>query len=161
VNRERNLDELLAFLEAHSNLVVILAHCGAGPGRTTDADPPRDLVWYGETVLPSLLEHGNLYFDIAGMFPRRAPDLMREEKGEDGVITVEITNLGRIILEWMRVVPERFLAGFDIEDDIVAGDDSWDVAVDNCTRFLAELDEADTTRISRTNAEGLLWPAPS
>jgi hypothetical protein len=65
------------------------------------------------------------------------------------------------ILERMRVEPERFLAGFDVEDAIVAGDASWDVAVGFCNDFLAELDAAaDRTLISRTNAEGILWPAP-
>jgi predicted TIM-barrel fold metal-dependent hydrolase len=153
VNRERNLDELLAFLEAHSNLVVILAHCGAGPG----PDSGRDLDWYRDEVLPQLLARANLSLDLAGMAPPMDPGggLVYESSSS----TPLFTELGEVMLEAIAVSPTRFLVGFDIEDDTVEDPSSrWDQAMRYYEAFLGHLRDDTRMMLMCSNAERILSP---
>jgi predicted TIM-barrel fold metal-dependent hydrolase len=139
--RAKNLRDLDKLLTRHPDLKVILAHCGAGPARDVwIGRTDRDLIWYEDTVLPTLFDHENLYMDIAGMFPPRSPDIWRTSPHIDPFTKLpedHPTAIGRWILDRMGDWGSRILVGFDIEDNSVSAVDSdWDEALPHYVSFL-------------------------
>jgi predicted TIM-barrel fold metal-dependent hydrolase len=139
--RAKNLRDLDDLLTDYPDLKVILAHCGAGPAqRDSHGREIRDLTWYEETVLPTLLDHANLYMDIAGMFPPRCSDLWKASPHIDPFTKSpedHPSGIGWLILELMGKYSDRFLVGFDIEDNTVSASDSdWDEALAHYVSFL-------------------------
>jgi predicted TIM-barrel fold metal-dependent hydrolase len=130
--RQENLEELRAALEANPETMFILAHCGSGPGDISEDPCNRgtildngsqlDAVTSGEyaAALEQLaLSYENLWFDISGT-------------------PTEIQEVQAIVQDVMIQRPDRFLFGYDLDDEqLRTADRQW--LIDLYSDFLSPM----------------------
>lgn len=130
----KQINELKNALSQNPNTKIIVAHCGAGPF-------PQN-VSYQKDIEELLKSYPNLYFDIAGMH-------IEFYKNDT------LNPLAKIIIEFIKKYPDRFLVGFDF-DDIMFPYENGKEIIQFYKKFLENFEWDIIKKISYENAKKIL-----